>query len=65
MENYNIQIEEAEKGWLETPVRSISFDDRGKAVEFCENLSNLMGSKIRLSQGKLEGSQGTYISKSK
>lgn len=61
MENYNIQIER-EKGWETAPSKTVAFATRKEAVAFCYQLSYVLdGKEIRLSQGKIIGSQGTYI----
>lgn len=62
MENYNIQIQDIEKGWEETPSKTVAFGDRKEAVNFCYQLSYVLdGREIKLSQGPVKTSQGTYI----
>lgn len=62
MENYNIQIHDIEKGWEETPSKTLAFEERKQAVDFCYNLSYVLeGKEIRLSKGEIVGSQGVYI----
>ena len=62
MSNYNIQIQDLDKSWEDTESKTVSFKTRKDAVTFCYNLSYVLDCKeIRLSEGRLEGSQGTYI----
>lgn len=60
--NYNIQIQDIEKSWEDTPSKTLYFETRKEAVNFCHQLSHILdGKEIRLSDGNLIGSQGTYI----
>ena len=62
MENYNIQVADVEKGWEHTASKTLAFTDHKEAVQFCRQLSYVLdGKEIRLSQGPVIGSQGTYI----
>lgn len=61
MENYNFQIQDLDKEWLETESKTIAFETRKEAVTFAHNLSYMVNAEIRLSQGDFKLASGTYI----
>lgn len=61
MKTYNIQIRQQDVDWSKTPHKELEFKTREQAVDFCFDLSFMVEREIRLSEGKIDASSGTYI----
>ncbi len=60
-ENYNYQIQDIEKDWMDIESKTIAFPNRKEAVTFAYNLSYMTNREIRMSQGDWKTASGTYI----
>ena len=60
MKGFQIKIKEPNKDWETIQGRTMEFENRDKATEFCLGLSQFYGREVRISEGNGSASYILY-----